>query len=220
MMLADANRGANLEFLLTLIRMQRRQGIEPQTIALSAVIGDTNGLEEWLGGRLLRREERPVPLDEGLLLGGGRFRYLDAASREERVSGPLFQPLYHKGSSQDWIISLVQKLVGEGQQVIVFRETKGEARGCANYLASALGLRPAADALARLPAADPSQASNDLRAALEHGVAFHNADLFPEERRVIEEEFRKADAHQGNCGHHDIGDGRQYTRVICGDRRA
>ena len=46
--------GANLEFLLTLIRMQRRQGIEPQTIALSAVIGDTNGLEEWLGGRLLR----------------------------------------------------------------------------------------------------------------------------------------------------------------------
>lgn len=193
-MLADANRGANLEFLLTLIRMQRRQGIEPQTIALSAVIGDTNGLEEWLGGRLLRREERPVPLDEGLLLGGGRFRYLDAASREERVSGPLFQPLYHKGSSQDWIIPLVQKLVGEGQQVIVFRETKGEARGCANYLASALGLRPAADALARLPAADPSQASNDLRAALEHGVAFHNADLFPEERRVIEEEFRKADA--------------------------
>ena len=54
--IANASRGINLEFLLTLIRMQRRQGIEPQTIALSAVIGDTNGLEEWLGGRLLRRD--------------------------------------------------------------------------------------------------------------------------------------------------------------------
>ena len=193
-MIANASRGVNLEFLLTLIRMQRRQGIEPQTIALSAVIGDTNGLEEWLGGRLLRRDERPVPLDEGLLLRDGRFRYLDAASGEERFSGRLFQPLCGKGSSQDWIIPLVRKLIDEGQQLIVFRETKGEARGCANYLAGALGLRPAADALAQLPLADPSQASNDLRFALEHGVAFHNADLFPEERRIIEEEFRKPDA--------------------------
>jgi hypothetical protein len=70
-MIADRSRGANLEFLLTLIRMRRREGVEPQIIALSAVIGDTNGLEQWLGARLLRRTERPVPLDEGLLLGDG-----------------------------------------------------------------------------------------------------------------------------------------------------
>jgi helicase len=29
-MIANAGRGANLEFILTLIRMRRRQGIEPQ----------------------------------------------------------------------------------------------------------------------------------------------------------------------------------------------
>jgi superfamily II helicase len=51
----------------TLLRMRRRDGLEPQVIALSAVIGDTNGLERWLGGRLLRRTERPVPLDEGVV---------------------------------------------------------------------------------------------------------------------------------------------------------
>lgn len=193
-MIADSTRGANLEFLLTLIRVQRRHGIEPQTIALSAVIGDTNGLEEWLGGRLLRRKDRPVPLDEGLLLRDGSFRYLDVESGEERVAGPLIRPLYGKGSSQDWIIPLVQKLIDEGQQVLVFRETKGEARGCANYLATSLGLPPAVETLAELPAPDPSQASNDLRVALEHGVAFHNADLHPDERRVIEEGFRKPDS--------------------------
>ena len=76
-MIADQSRGANLEFLLTLLRMRRRDGSEPQVIALSAVIGDTNGLERWLGGRLLRRVERPVPLDEGALCCDGRFRYLD-----------------------------------------------------------------------------------------------------------------------------------------------
>lgn len=142
-MIADLGRGANLEFILTLIRMQRRSGVEPQMIALSAVIGDTNGLEHWLGARLLRRNERPIPLDEGLLLDDGRFRFVAADGGVERGEGPVVQRLYGKGTSQDWIIPLVRRLVGEGQQVIVFRETKGEARGCANYLAEALGLPPA-----------------------------------------------------------------------------
>lgn len=192
-MIADRGRGANLEFILTLIRMRRREGIEPQLIALSAVIGDTNGLEQWLGARLLRRTERPVPLEEGLLLGTGHFRFLDPENGNEQVEGPLVRRLVGgKGSSQDWIIPLVRKLVAEGQQVIVFRETKGEARGCANYLAESLGLPPAAEALTQMPGGDPSQASADLRSALGRGVAFHNSDLDREERRVIEEEFRRS----------------------------
>jgi helicase len=191
-MIADRGRGANLEFVLTLIRMRRREGIEPQVIALSAVIGDTNGLEKWLGARLLRRTERPVPLEEGLLLGNGHFRFLDPENGNERVEGPLVRALVGgKGSSQDWIIPLVRKLITEGQQVIVFRETKGEARGCANYLAKALGLPPAVHALSQMPGGDPSQASADLRSALGRGVAFHNSDLDREERRVVEEEFRR-----------------------------
>ena len=193
-MIADAGRGANLEFILTLIRMRRREGIEPQIVALSAVIGDTNGLEQWLGARLLRREERPVPLAEGLLRADGSFRYLDPDTGEERIEPGVVQRVFGKGSSQDWIIPLVRNLTEQGQQVIVFRETKGEARGCANYLANALDLYPASEALAQLPDGDPSQASNDLRNCLGRGVAFHNADLEREERRIIEEEFRRPHA--------------------------
>jgi helicase len=48
-MIADPSRGMNLEFLITLLRMRRADGIEPQLICLSAVIGDTNGFERWLG---------------------------------------------------------------------------------------------------------------------------------------------------------------------------
>jgi len=72
-MLTDPGRGAGLEFLMTLIRVRRRHGADPQVVALSAVIGETNGLEQWLNGRLLRRNERPVPLDEGVLGAGGEF---------------------------------------------------------------------------------------------------------------------------------------------------
>jgi replicative superfamily II helicase len=111
--------------------MRRRIGIEPQIIALSAVIGDTNGLEEWLGARLLRRTKRPVPLREGLLRADGSFRFVDPDSGEEEMEGPIIQRVFGKGTSQDWIIPLIRKLVAEGQQVIVFRETKAKPAAAA-----------------------------------------------------------------------------------------
>ncbi|WP_455271604.1 DEAD/DEAH box helicase [Rhizobium herbae] len=190
-MIADQSRGANLEFILTLIKMRRREGIEPQIIALSAVIGDTGGLETWLGGRLLRREERPVPLREGVLRYDGSFRYIDPADGSEKVEPGAVVRMRLKDSAQDWIIPLIRKLAVAGEQVIVFRETKSESRNVGNYLAAQLGLPPASEAVKRMPRLDPSQAHQDLIADLQHGVAFHNADLQPVERQVIEEEFRR-----------------------------
>lgn len=134
-MIADENRGTTVEFLLTLLRIRRQHTIEPQVIALSAVIGDTNGLERWLGARLLVCSERPVPLDEGVILPAGAFRYLDPTGQEQRIPGYI-RPDLGDGKHRDWVIPLVRKLLAEGKQVIVFRETKGEACHCAEYLAS------------------------------------------------------------------------------------
>jgi helicase len=192
-MIADESRGANLEFILTLLRMRRRDGLEPQVIALSAVIGDTNGLERWLGGRLLRRIERPVPLDEGIICSDGRFRCLDGDTGQERTVDRFIRPQYGEGKHRDWVIPLVQRLMQEGKQVIVFRETTGETRHGALYLSEALGLPSADEALTDLPVGDPSQATGHLRQVLAHGVAFHNSHLHPDERRVVEEHFRRRD---------------------------
>jgi replicative superfamily II helicase len=192
-MIADMSRGANLEFLLTLLRMRRQDGANPQIVALSAVIGDTNGLERWLGGRLLRRVERPVPLDEGIICYDGRFRYLDGDNGENRSIDRFIQPLRGDGKHRDWVIPLVQRLVSEGKQVIIFRETTGETRYGAQYMADALALPPSDEALADLPTGDLSQASGALRQVLARGVAFHNSHLDREERRVIEEHFRRRD---------------------------
>jgi replicative superfamily II helicase len=189
-MIADASRGVNLEFLLTFLKVQRHRGIEPQIIALSAVIGDTKGLERWLGARLLRRTERPVPLDEGILRRDGTFRFIASDLGEEKEIPNYVEPEYAKGSSQDLIRPLARKLVTEGKRLIVFRETKGEARGTAKYLAAFLGLPPAEAALSALPAGDPSLASGDLRDVLSGGVAFHISDLEPDERALVEEQFR------------------------------
>jgi helicase len=189
-MLADETRGANLEFLLTLLRMRRRHGTEPQVVGLSAVIGETHGLERWLGGRLLRRHERPVPLQEGVLQPDGSFRSLDDDGAEQHNA--CVTPEYRgRSPRQNLIVPLVRSLVAEGQQVIVFREKRGETEGTANYLADDLHLPAVQDALDALPEGDPSASSRALRAALGRGVAFHNSDLSREERAVIEHEFRQ-----------------------------
>ncbi|MGD9696179.1 MAG: DEAD/DEAH box helicase [Thermoleophilia bacterium] len=187
-MVVDPSRGMNLEFLLTLLKVRRTQGIAPQLIALSAVIGDTNGLERWLGARLLRRTDRPVPLREGVLTASGQFRHLDPSGEE--VIEPRVSIGWGRGTSQDWLIPLVGRLASEGKKVIVFREQKGQTIGCATYLATALGLPAATEAINELPDGDRSVSSDSLRRVLGGGVAFHNADLDRDEKLVIEHHFR------------------------------
>jgi superfamily II DNA/RNA helicase len=191
-LIADPGRGVTLEFLLTMLKV-RTKGRPPQVILLSAVIGDANGLDRWLDAELLRRTDRPVPLDEGVLRADGAFRYI-APDGSEQVESGFIRPAYSTGKHRDWVIPLVKRLTDEGQQVIVFRATKAETRFVAEYLANALGLPPAQAALDRLPASDPSVASGYLRRALQAGVGFHNSDLDRDERHILEEEFRAPDS--------------------------
>lgn len=189
--ISDHGRGASLEFLLTLIRSGHARGGAPQVIALSAVIGDTNGLERWLGAELLRTAERPVPLRESVVAGDGSVQHL--MSDGVRVTEASFvAPEWMAGGqgSKPLIIPLVRRLVAEGKKVIVFRAIKGETVGTAGYLSQALGLPPSRGTLDQLPAGDLSVSSDGLRQALGGGVGFHNSDLDREERATLESEFR------------------------------
>lgn len=190
--IADPSRGPSLEFVLTLLRSGHARGKAVQVVALSAVIGDTHGLERWLGGELLRAEERPIPLRESVIDRSGGIRSLEPNGEETHAAGYI-QPEMVIGSqsSKPWVIPLVRRLVGEGKKVIVFRSKKAETVGSAQYLASSLNLAPAAETLVALPNGDNSTASDTLRRVLEHGVAFHNADLDPDERAALERTFRQ-----------------------------
>ncbi len=189
--LSDPSRGANLEFLLTILRSGLGRGTPPQVVALSAVIGQTHGLEDWLGSGLLRTEERPVPLRERVLDASGLLRTLEPDG-EETINPNAITAEFGTGSqsSKPYVIPLVRRLVREDKKVIVFRTVKVETVGAAGYLASALGLPPASDVLEALPATDLSDASQQLRSVLHGGVGFHNADLDREERAALESAFR------------------------------
>ena len=191
--ITDPTRGISVELLLTFVLAAREKGIAPQIIALSAVIGDANNFNQWIGSDILFHTERPVPLIEGVIDRSGTFQFLDETGKEgyEQLLDPYdVQVRREKPSAQDLIVPLVRKLVADGEKVIIFRNARGPAQGCANYLAQGLGLPPASDALSRFPSADQSGASTALRQCLQGGTAFHNSNLKPEEKVVVEQAFR------------------------------
>lgn len=191
--ITDPTRGISVELLLTFAMAAREKGIEPQIIALSAVIGDANNFNQWIGSDILFHTERPVPLIEGVIDRSGTFQFVDEKGKEgyEQLLRPYdVQVRREKPSAQDLIVPLVRKLVADGEKVIIFRNARGPAQGCANYLAQGLGLPPASDALNRFPSADQSGASTALRQCLQGGTAFHNSNLKPEEKVVVEQAFR------------------------------
>lgn len=186
--IADPQRGIVVELILTALRQARERGASLQILLLSAVIGDTNGLERWLGCRLLRTDQRPVPLVEGVLTPDGvyRFRSDDGREGEER----LIAPLSGRGArAKDFLIPLSRDLAGRGEKLVVFRSGRGTASGSAGYLAREAGL-PAAQVGSEIPQDDMSSRTRELRNALGGGVAFHTSDLSLTERSIVEEAFR------------------------------
>jgi replicative superfamily II helicase len=196
--ITDPMRGVTVELLLTYMLTARERGIAPQLIALSAVIGDINDFDGWLSCEKLVTDYRPVKLVEGVLDRNGLFQYRDDAGTKQvkqLLDSYSIRQRREKPGAQDVIVPLVKQLMGQGEKVIVFRNQRGKAQGCAKYLAADLGLSPANDIISLLPNHDLPQTSEVLRTCLRGGTAFHSTDLMREERAIVEQAFRDPDSN-------------------------
>ena len=180
-LLCDSERGAGVELLLARLLAANRR-----VIGLSAVMPEADRVAEWLGARLLTHDRRPVELRYGVL-HDGRYRYRThndgAESAEPMVNA-------HGASSWETLTQNVRALAEGGETCLIFVKAKHEARRGAELLAARLRLPGARDAAGDLCALPPTRARDTLLRTLSNGVAFHNTDLTPEERRVAEEAFR------------------------------
>jgi helicase len=189
-------RGIVVELLLTNVLAARDRGVTPQIVALSAVVGSENSFHEWLGASLLMTTKRPVPLIEGVLDRAGVFQFIDENGVQhtaQLLPRHAIVQRRDKPSSQDVIVPLVKQLLGSNsdERIIIFRNSRGTAEGCALYVAADLRLPPATDVLGALPEQDRSTTSESLRECLQGGTAFHTSNLTREERISIERGFRQ-----------------------------
>jgi helicase len=178
----DPSRGPTLEVLLARIRT-----INPrcQIIALSATIQNSMEIAEWLDAAHVTSDFRPVVLKEGVFLDG-EITYTDN-SREEF---PFID---------DGVVSVVSATASNGEQSLVFvntrKSTEAMAERLAKYVREGLPTEELAnlkDVAGRLRRADAETTSvaDRLAGCLSFGVAFHHAGLSPGQRRVVETAFK------------------------------
>jgi helicase len=183
-MLGDPSRGADLEKLLTQVLLHERA---PQLVALSASLDELNKLDDWLRSTLVMTNERPVPLEEGVLAPFSGRLLLTNDEERELIEGHI--------EADDALAKLVAKLVAEDNQVLVFRSSVAKTQTTAERLKrdlTAPGLPPQTAAL--LDELEPTENVDILRRTLASRVGFHNADLSAGERRAVEQAFRLGDA--------------------------
>lgn len=179
--LSDPDRGGTVEILLT-----RMLQSGCRLIGLSAVLGQAEELAQWLDAELVRHDQRPVELRYGVL-HDGVFHYRthnSAEEGEERLAGD------DKENAQQVLEENVVLMTERGETCLLFVKSKHEARQAALRLAERLDEAPARDALAELARCERTRSREWLEQTLQAGVAFHNSDLTPEERRVVEDSFR------------------------------
>jgi helicase len=185
-MVADASRGAVLE--LALLKMMN-SGYQPQILGLSAVLQNADQLASWLGCRLLQEKSRPVELLQGVLLDG-EFRFKKHNTGEE---GSEKLADLESDQNQDVLFANIQRLLDQGEQVLVFLKSKKTCEDCALLFAEQSRLSPSLDAVEALSALESTTLKESLILCLKSGVAFHDADLTFDERRVVEHFYMKGD---------------------------
>ena len=180
-LLSDPERGGAAEILLTRILQSSRR-----LIGLSAVIGQADKLAQWMKADLVAYERRPVELRFGVL-HVGTFRYRTYNDFSEGTESMVDLP---SESAWEVLMSNVGAMVGRGESCLVFVKAKEESRRGAELLSQQIHEPSAHEAIAGLNHLEPTRSRDRLLDTLSHGVAFHNGDLSPEERRIVENAFR------------------------------
>lgn len=183
-LLSDPDRGAMAELLLTRILCAGTR-----LIGLSAVIGAAARLAAWMRAELVYYERRPVELRFGVLFEGA-FRY-----RTYNEGGEGSESFGEAEGEDPWevLTQTVRGLTNEGEACLVFVKAKHESRRGAESLAGALHLPAATRAIEALKELEATRSRDCLLDTLSHGVAFHNADMSPSERRIVEQAFREGE---------------------------
>jgi helicase len=171
------NRGPTLEMVIAKLRYRKP---DMQVIGLSATIGNPKLLAGWLGAELVTSTWRPVDLRQGVFWND-KIHFREGDRPVKQVSK----------NYED--LNLCLDTIAEGGQCLVFVSSRRNAEAFAKRAAGAIkSEEPELKACAeRLAASAETEMGKTLASCVEKGAAFHHAGLSRDERKIVEEGFRK-----------------------------
>ena len=177
-MIGEFSRGPTLEAAIT-----RAKIINPsmRIIALSATLRHIEEIEGWLEGKCVEHDYRPVPLHKEVL---------DAE-------------MFNTKNKNDVIVKVLEKSIKDSSQALAFVSTRRFTESLATYVSKKIdkkinvkqreSFKEVAEKILDVPKRKgslPTTTCLKLAESIEHGVAFHHAGLFNEQKEIIEDEFR------------------------------
>jgi helicase len=178
--LGEPGRGPDIEALCAVLR---QRGIR-QFVALTATVANPEDLAAWMACDLVRSTHRDVPLYQEIWYGGRAHR--------TRFGDESGQEVLGGAAATNDISDVVDHLLRLGRgPVLVFTESRREALNFATAFGQSRPRVGIGIALAQQLDlfSEPTESSDQLRENAERRVAFHTADLSPQERQVIEGGF-------------------------------
>lgn len=172
----DPGRGPTLEITLTKLRMLNPK---VQVIALSATVGNSKEMADWLGAEHVAMGWRPVKLKEGVYLED-TINFTDNSRRKVKQ---LDDPVW----------SLVKDTIDEGGQALVFVNTRKSTETLAIRFARLIKDKPDEAFGKELNEGFQDEHTSlglSLKDCMKHGMAFHNAALSNDHRRLVERSFK------------------------------
>lgn len=182
-LLGDKHRGASVETLCTLLRQRQPK----QFVGLTATAENPEELADWMDCEVVKCTKRDVVLQQHICYGRQRHTVEFGQAEGVTIDDPITWNDLH---------SLARGLIAEGNgPILVFTETRAEARRYADEYSERCNRDEKGIAISNQLElfSEPTESSQSLKHNAERRVAFHSADLTPDERGVIEDGFKNSE---------------------------
>ncbi len=189
-MINDPGRGPLLESMIDHLKIKEKNC---RIIALSTPLENQEAVLKWFSAKVLLSHHRPIELRKGIVREG-TFKYITYNEKTTIGKEVFFKPDTVKDNCfEDYLLETVRYFVKHNESTLIFFPTCAESRRWSKWLASQLESPAAASAIKELNRMEETLSRNELLELLKKGIAYHNADLSPEERNLIEKYIRKGE---------------------------
>ncbi|MBF0483529.1 MAG: DEAD/DEAH box helicase [Candidatus Omnitrophica bacterium] len=179
----DGSRGPTLEILTARIRQ-----LNPkiQFLGLSATVSNAKDMAKWLNAELVSSNWRPVPLKEGVYFHE-EIQFKDHGTRVIDNTG------------DDDVSKITVDTLRRGGQVLIFVNSRRSAQAVAREISSHVSKHISHEERELLKhlsekiignKAESTKLCQKLADAVIHGSAFHHAGLKPNQRELVENNFK------------------------------